>query len=132
MKIAPERSRARAFVGNGLLMLGRPDEALREFQRLPEGEYHRLVGEAAVAVRRGRREDALKAIPAIERRYADAALYQFAQVYAQLGLVDQGAAALEAAWAKRDPGLAGIQVDPFIDSLRRDGRVAAIAARIFG
>ena len=132
LKIAPERSRARAFVGNGLLMLGRPDEALREFQRLPEGEYHRLVGEAAVAVRRGRREDALKAIPAIEQRYADAGLYQFAQVYAQLGLVDQGAAAIEAAWAKRDPGLAGIQVDPFIDSLRKDGRVAGIAARIFG
>jgi tetratricopeptide (TPR) repeat protein len=132
LKISPDRSRAKAFVGNGLLMLGRPDEALREFRKLPADEYHRLVGEAAIAARGGRREDALKAIPAIERRYADAAVYQFAQIYAQLGLVDQGVAALEIAWTKRDPGLASVQVDPFIDPLRKDGRVATIAARVFG
>jgi TolB-like protein/Tfp pilus assembly protein PilF len=132
LKISPGRNRANAFIGNGLLMLGRPDEALRQYREVPADDYHRMVGEAAIAARAGRREDALKAIPAIERRYADAALYQFAEVYAQLGLIDQGVAALEAAWAKRDPGLAAVQVDPFLDPLRKDGRVAAIAARVFG
>lgn len=131
LKISPDRNRAKAFVGNGLLMLGRNDEALREFQKLPADEYHRLVGESAIAARTGRREDALRAIPAIERRYADAAVYQFAQVYAQIGMVDQGMAALEAAWTKRDPGLAAVQVDPFIDPLRKNAGLAAIAARLF-
>src|SRR5439155_311957 len=81
---------ANGCLGKGLLMLGPPDEALRQYREVPADDYHRIVGEAAIAARAGRREDALTAIPAIERRYADAALYQFAPVYAQVGLVDQG------------------------------------------
>jgi serine/threonine-protein kinase len=131
LRLQPERNRSRAFLGNALLMVGRSDEALREFQALPADDYRRIVGEAAIAARARRREDALKAIAAIERRYGDAAYYQFAQVYAQVGLVNEGIAALETAWAKRDPGLAAIQVDPFLDPLRKDARVATITARVF-
>jgi hypothetical protein len=74
----------------------------------------------------------LAAIPVLERRYGDAAYYQYVQIYAQAGLVSKGLVALETAWAKRDPGLAGIQVDPFIDPLRKDTRVSAVAASVFG
>lgn len=132
LRLEPERLRSKAFLGNALLMMGRPDQAQREYQQLPTDDYRRLVGEAAIAARNGRRDEALNAIKAIEQRYDDAAFYQFGQIFAQLGLVDQGVAALETAWAKRDPGLAGIQVDPFIDPLRKDPRIARIAARIFG
>lgn len=132
LELEPERLRSKAFAGNALLMLGRTDEGLREFQKLPASDYRRLVGEAAIAARVGRRQDALKAIPAIERRYGDAAYYQFAQVYAQAGLLSEGVEALETAWAKRDPGVASIQVDPFLDPLRKDRRVSTIAARVFG
>lgn len=132
LRLEPERLRSKAFLGNALLMMGRPDQAQREYQQLPADDYRRLVGEAAIAARNGRRDEALNAIKAIEHRYGDAAFYQFGQIYSQLGLVDQGVAALETAWAKRDPGLAGIQVDPFIDPLRKDPRIAQIAARIFG
>ena len=132
LRLEPERLRSKAFLGNALLMMGRPDQAQREYQQLPTDDYRRLVGEAAIAARNRRRDEALNAIKAIEQRYGDAAFYQFGQIFAQLGLVDQGVAALETAWAKRDPGLAGIQVDPFIDPLRKDPRIARIAARIFG
>jgi predicted Zn-dependent protease len=132
LRLAPQRNRAKGYLGYGLLWLGRADEAQREFQKMPADDYRRLVGEAAIAARAGRGQEALNAITAIERHYGDAAYYQFAQVYAQLGMVSEGVAALEVAWAKRDPGVSGIQVDPFIDPLRKDSRVAAIAGRVFG
>jgi serine/threonine-protein kinase len=132
LDLEPGRLRARGFLGNALFMLGRVEDARREFQAMPADDYRRVVGEAAIAARQGRRQDALKAIPAIERRYRDAAYYQFAQVYAQAGSVDEAIQALEMSWAKRDPGLASIQVDPFLDPVRKDDRVSAIAARVFG
>jgi serine/threonine-protein kinase len=132
LTMSPARVRSRGFLGNSLLMLNRNDEALSEFQKLPADDYRRLVGQATIAARAGRRQEALAAIPVLERRYGDAAYYQYVQIYAQAGLVSKGLVALETAWAKRDPGLAGIQVDPFIDPLRKDARVSAVAASVFG
>jgi TolB-like protein len=132
LQLEPGRLRARSFLGNALFMLGRVEDARRAFQAVPADDYRRLVGEAAIAAHEGRREEALKAIPAIERRYRDAAYYQFAQVYAQAGSIDEAIQALEKSWAKRDPGLASIQVDPFLDPVRGDNRFSAIAARVFG
>ena len=132
LELEPGRVRARGFLGNALFMLGRVEDARREFQAMPTDDYRRVVGEAAIAAHQGRRQDALKAIPAIERRYRDAAYYQFAQVYAQAGSIDEAVQALEMSLNKRDPGLASIQVDPFLDPVRKDKRVSAIAARVFG
>ena len=112
-------------------MLGRTDEALRELQKTPADDYRRLVGEGVIAARSGRKADALGAIHAIGKRYGDAANYQYAEVYAQLGMTDQGIQALEAAWSKRDSGLGSIRVDPFLDPLRNDPRFSGIAARLF-
>jgi serine/threonine-protein kinase len=132
LELEPGRIRATAFLGDALLMQGRIEDARREFKAMPADDYRRQVGEAAIAAHEGRPKDALKAIPAIGERYRDAAYYQFAQVYAQAGLIDEAASALEMAWVKRDPGLASIQVDPFLDPARKDNRVSAIAGRVFG
>src|SRR5512146_346918 len=132
LELEPGRLRARAFLGDALFMLGRVEDARREFQAMAADDYRRLVGEAAIAAHEGRPQDALTAIPVMERRYRDAAYYQYAQVYAQAGLINEAVEALETSWAKRDPGLASIQVDPFLDPVRKDNRVSAIAARVFG
>ena len=132
VELEPGRLRATAFLGNALLMLGRVEDASKEFQKIPADDYRRLVGEAAVASRQGHRDKALQAIPAIEKRYGDAAYYQFAQVYAQAGLINEAIQALDTGWEKRDPGLASIQVDPFLDPVRKDNRLSAIAERVFG
>lgn len=132
LTIAPQNIRARGLAGFSLFMLGRVDEAQTEFQRMPADDYRRLVGEAAIAARSGRKEEALRAIQAIDKRYGTSAPYQHAQIYAQLGLVDRAFEALDAAWSQRDPGLSSIQVDPFLDPLRNDPRFAAITARVFG
>jgi TolB-like protein/tetratricopeptide (TPR) repeat protein len=131
LAIAPGNIRARTLAGWSLIMLGRADEALRELQKTPADDYRRLVGEGIIAARSGRRADALGAIQGIGKRYGDAANYQFAQVYAQLGMTDRAIQALEAAWSKRDSGLGSIRVDPFLDPLRNDPRFSSIAARLF-
>ncbi len=66
----------------------------------------------------------------MERRYGDAALYQYAQIYAQLGMVDRALVNLRQAQETRDPGMAQIRVDPFLDPLRDDPRFAAIEAKL--
>ena len=132
LQLEPGRLRATAFLGFALCMLGHLQEAQQQFETMPADDYRRLVGEGTIAAHEGRRKDVLKAISAIGERYRDAAFYQFAQVYAQAGLIDEAARALEMAWAKRDPGLASIQVDPFLDPARKDNRVSAVAARVFG
>ena len=132
LAIAPENIRAKAVLGWSLLLLGRTDDAQRQFKKMPADDYRRLVGEGAIAARSGRKVDALGAIQAIEKRYGDAANYQYAEIYAQLGLADEALKALDEAWQKRDSGMGGIQVDPFIDPVRNDDRFPAIVRRLFG
>jgi serine/threonine-protein kinase len=130
--IRPENQLAKGVIGWDLVMLGRMDEAAQTFASLPADDYRRLVGEGAMAVRAGRKNEALGKIAAIEKRYADAANYQVAEIYAQLGDTDKAIASLEAAWAKRDSGLASMLGDPFLDPVRSDPRIRTIEARIFG
>jgi serine/threonine-protein kinase len=130
--IKPQNTLAKAFTGFDLVMLGRLIEASRAFASLPADDYRRLVGEAGIAVRSGRKDRALGAIAAIQKRYGDAANYQLAEVYAQVGDADKSIAALDAAWAKRDSGLASMLGDPFLDPVRNDPRFGKIAARVFG
>jgi serine/threonine-protein kinase len=130
--IKPENTLAKAFTGFDLVMLGRLAEAGAIFASLPADDYRRLVGEAAIAVRSGRKDQALGAISAIQKRYGDAANYQLAEVYAQVSDVDKSIAALDAAWSKRDSGVASMLGDPFLDPVRNDPRFRTIAARVFG
>lgn len=130
--VKPQNTLAKAFTGFDLVMLGRLDDANRTFADLPPDDYRRLVGEAGIAVRSGQKDRALGAISAIQKRYGDAANYQLAEVYAQVGDVDKCIAALDAAWTKRDSGLASMLGDPFLDPVRNDPRFRTITGRVFG
>ena len=137
LQLEPGRLRATAFLGVALFMLGHVEDARRQFQTLPADDYRRLVGEAAIAAHEGRRQNgALKAIPAIGERYRDAAYYEFAEVYARkLGL---GNGERSRQRPRNGMGRSGTQAllpsrwDPFLDPARKDDRVSAIAARVFG
>jgi serine/threonine-protein kinase len=131
LAFAPQNTGARALIAFSLVMLGRNGEAMHELQKLPADDYRRLVAEGAIAARLGRKTDALAALRSIQRRYGDAANYQYGEIYAQLGMIDEGIRALDEAWAKRDSGLGSVRVDPFLDPLRKDPRLAQIMARVF-
>jgi hypothetical protein len=53
---------------------------------------------------------------------ADTAGFQIAEVYAYRGEKDRAFEWLERAFRQRDPGLAGLQYDPFLANLRGDSR----------
>jgi TolB-like protein/Tfp pilus assembly protein PilF len=132
LAIAPQNNRARVLMVWSLIQLNRMDEAVRELQKAPPTDYRRLVTEGIIAARSGRKEDALRAIDRLRTEFGDTVNYQFAQVYSQLGMIDEAAAALQVAWETRDTGLAAMQVDTFMDPMRNDRRYLAIRKQVFG
>ena len=130
IKIAPERVQTRRILGYALILMDKPAEAAAEFGKLEPMDYRRLLGEAVLAARAGSRSLALDKLRAMERRYGDAALYQYGEIRAQLGMFDEAIASLNRALQVRDPGMANIRVDAFLDPLRNDPRFAGIEAKM--
>ncbi|MGH6706886.1 MAG: tetratricopeptide repeat protein [Sphingomicrobium sp.] len=130
LQISPGRQQARRVLANALLWLNRNEEAGAEYRKMEPTEYRRLLGEAVLAIRAGDRGRAMAHLKTMQRLYGDATLYQYGEIYAQLGDFDQAFDALHAALNVRDPGLAGIKVDPFLDPIRRDPRYSAIEAKL--
>lgn len=130
MQLAPNRLQVRRVLANSLLLLGRSEEAAIEYSKLEPMDYRRLLGEAVLAARAGKHDEAIDRLRAIERRYGDAANYQYAQIYAQLNMLDKALAALRLSLTTRDPGMAFIRVDEFLDPVRKDPRFAAIEAKL--
>lgn len=130
LQLSPKRQRVRGYLAHSLLMLDKTAEAETEYRKLQPTDYRRLLGQAALAARAGDRPSAIASLRTMEQRYGDAAHYQYGQIHAQLGSVDQAFAELESALEARDPGLAGMRVDPFLDPLRGNPRLAAITAQL--
>lgn len=130
IRLAPDRIKIRSILAASLLMQGRTAEAAAEYAKLDPNDYRRLVGEATLAAKAGNRGEALEKMQVMRGRYGDATLYQDGQIYAQLGMTDEAIAALQRALEVRDSGLAGLQIDPFLDPVRSDPRFAAIKARL--
>ncbi len=131
LTMAPANRRARSILALSLIQLGQTDQALRELQAMPEDDYRRIVGEAAIAGHSGQKANALRSLGRLES-YGDTVHYQRAQIYAQAGERDKAIAALEAAWSARDSGLNSAPVDPLLDPLRGDPRFNAIVKRLLG
>jgi serine/threonine-protein kinase len=130
LQLSPERQRVRSYLANALLALNKDAEAETEYRKLEPTDYRRLLGQAVLAVRAGDRASAITTLRAMKQRYGDSAYYQYGEIYAQLGSNEQAIAELESALAKRDPGMARIRVDPFLDPIRRDPRFAAIERKL--
>jgi TolB-like protein/Tfp pilus assembly protein PilF len=130
LQIAPGRPTARRVLANALLWLNKNAEAEAEYRKLDPTHYYRLLGEAVLAARAGDRRSAMTHLRAMQQRYGDGALYQYGEIYAQVGDADQAFKQLELAWNARDPGLAGIRVDPFLDPIRSDPRFAALERKL--
>ncbi|MEJ7777911.1 MAG: TIR domain-containing protein [Sphingomicrobium sp.] len=116
--------------GTNLMMLGRTDEARKAYAQAQKDDPFRLAGEAALAARTGDRSTALKTMDGLQRLYGDPASYQYAQIHAQLGNMDQAFAALERARQIKDAGLLSAKTDPVLDPLRRDPRFAGLLDKI--
>ena len=90
LQISPGRQQARRILANALLWLNRNEEAAAEYRKLEPTDYRRLLGEAVLAIRAGDRGSAMAHLETMRQRYGDGALYQYGEIYAQLGEADRG------------------------------------------
>ena len=111
-------------------MLGRYDEARSEYALIPDGDLNRLTGEAIIAARQGNRPGAEQKIARLRQSFGAAGSYQYSEVYAQLGDKDRAFVELNNAVGAKDPGLASLRVDPFLDPIRDDPRYAALVKKL--
>jgi len=128
LEIAPKVSRS--WIGNSLLLMGRPQEALAEFGAMSPDNVFRVTGEALAALRMGNRNEAAQILARMKKQFGPVANYQYAQIRAQLGQKDGAFAELAAALTSRDPGLINLNVDPFLDPIRDDRRFEALVRKL--
>ena len=74
----------------------------------------------------GDRAGATRKLMRMRELYCDAASYQYAEIHAQFGDAESAFAALDRAWRVKDSGLTRIRVDPWLDPLRNDTRLARL------
>jgi TolB-like protein/cytochrome c-type biogenesis protein CcmH/NrfG len=125
----PSLASAHAFRAFSLMYLGRADEALAA-ARGEADEVWRLCSLPIVYYALGRKAESDGQLRELERRYADRAAYNIADVYAYRGENDAAFRWLERAYRQHDAGMAYIRVDPLMSRLREDARFRGVLVRM--
>jgi hypothetical protein len=105
-------------------------DALKVSGTLSPGDFNRPFVAGVVAARRGQPAGIDEAIAALRGLFGDFASYQFAQIHAMGGAIDDAFKELAVAEKVRDPGLMSTMRDPFLRALHGDGRFAALVGRL--
>lgn len=121
LRLNPNISNARAFLGDCLMELGRVDEARAAYNEEKHAMY-RLRGLAILEHRAGNIPAAEQAFKSLVAEVGDAALYQQAEVMAAWGRPDDAIGLLRRARAVGDSGLTYIISDPLLDPIAGDPR----------
>ncbi len=117
LELNPKMNFAHSLIGSALLGLGRPADALKEFEAEPGAQFA-LSGKAIAQHRLGNQAAAKDAFERLVGDVGDSASYQQAEVLAQWGRSDDALARLERARAVGDSGLTYAATDPMLDPLR--------------
>ena len=130
LQISPGRAPTLRIIGDALFLLGKPAEAKAEYAKIPADDLFRLTSEAIVAARTGKLDESDRTLARIRDLYGDAASAQYADIYAQRGESGNAFAALDQALTVRDPGIAWILGDPFLEPIRSDPRFSALVRKL--
>jgi TolB-like protein/Tfp pilus assembly protein PilF len=116
-------------IAEALILTGKPAEALPEIAQI-KSDWDRFRAESIARWRMGDRTASDRALADL-RRIDDGSLnFQFAEVYAQRGEIDQAFAALDAAQRASDPGLSSLLSDALLDPLHGDPRFQALVRQL--
>jgi serine/threonine-protein kinase len=127
---SPQLFTDKMTIGDALVLLGRLKEAQAYYNKAAPDYWHRLTGEAILALRAGDRAGALAKLARLRQNFGDAASTQLGEIYAQMGDMERAFAELERAYEIKDGGLLGLRVDPFLDPLRSDPRCADLLRKM--
>jgi TolB-like protein len=130
LELAPNREWPHQLIGDSLILMNRPDEARKELKQVAPDDMYRMKSEAIIAGRTGDMKAVEQIVSQMRALFADAAMFQYAQVYAQSRQLDRAFEALEKGLEVKDPGVTGVRTDPFLDPIRRDPRYAALVKKV--
>jgi TolB-like protein/tetratricopeptide (TPR) repeat protein len=130
LQLASSRNYTRAILGYALIGSRRYDEAAAELSKLPADDVHAVMALSVIAWIRGDKARSDRLLEDMRGRFGESASYQFAQAYAQRRDADRAIESLRTSIEVRDPGLAAIKVDPFLDPIRNDPRLADVIRQL--
>jgi TolB-like protein/DNA-binding winged helix-turn-helix (wHTH) protein/Tfp pilus assembly protein PilF len=128
LELKPDDERATFHLGVSWLLEGKPELALKAFDR--GGGLFRLTGLAMALHDAGRRQEADALLGTLVSRYSHSGAYQIAQVHAWRGESAQAFEWLGRAEAQRDAGLIYLKFDPLMRKLHDDPRYLKILRRM--
>ena len=108
---------------------GKAAEALETFRKVDQGGL-RLTGIAMAECTLHHGSESQRALDEAIAKFANEAAYQIAEAYAWCGEKDQAFHWLERAYQQHDGGLASIQWDPLVVSLRGDLRYSELLRKM--
>ena len=128
-------ARAHLWLGQTLAQMGKPDEALAEIQKAIaiSGRTPTAVSELGhVYALSGRGAEANQILDELNKLSGvrEVSRYSTAVIYACIGENDKAFELLEAAYREKDGGLIHLKVDPRLDRLRSDPRLADLQRRV--
>jgi TolB-like protein/Tfp pilus assembly protein PilF len=129
LQISPRYGNARYFLGESLLLEGRLQAALAEFQQ-ETGEDGRYEGSAMVYYAMGRKSESDAALRAGIAENGESWPSEEARVYAYRGNLNRAMQWLERAYASRDEDLYAIESDPLVHKLEHDPRYRAFLSKM--
>jgi tetratricopeptide (TPR) repeat protein len=118
LELGPDIWFSHSFLSQIYITQGRPQDALPEIERVrPDLIRAFLYPMAYYAL--GRKKESDAALSELVTKYHASGVYQIAQAYAFRNQSDEAFEWLDRAYAQRDGGLIGTNVDPLLKSLPR-------------
>jgi TolB-like protein/TPR repeat protein len=129
LELNPDVVAAHVVLSQIYVMQGRPQDALPEIELVHYDSYRTFLYPIAYHAL-GRKKESDAALRELVTKYHASMAYQIAQVYAFRSESDEAFEWLDRAYAQRDSGLVGTNVDPLLKSLHNDPRFTAFLKKL--
>jgi serine/threonine-protein kinase len=129
LDIEPRYAPAHTLIGRAYLLAGRTEEGVAALAAA--GDDYQLMLALGYAMA-GRRDDARRLLAAAVSPSSTRPVipYEMALVHIALGDTDRAIDWFETAFREKDPSMTALAIDPMVDPIRSDPRVAALLTRL--
>jgi tetratricopeptide (TPR) repeat protein len=129
LELNPDFGFGLILLGRIYLLQGRPQDALREIERVHYAPYRAHLY-ALTYYALGRKKESDAALRELMMKYHASNAFEIATIYAFRNQTDEAFEWLDRAYAQRDPSLMSTKMDPLLKSLHNDPRFAALLKKL--